>query len=145
MRTPTRWRRREVPRLAEMRLQALELRIDADLHLGRHVEVIAELRWLTGAHPLREHLHAQLMLALYRDGRPGGGAGRLPAARRLLVDELGIEPGARLRELHQRMLAADPALAAPRARPAVTDGPGLMVPASWEGLSELWLLVAVPR
>ena len=69
--------------------------------------------------------------------RPGGAR----AARGLLVDELGIEPGARLRELHQRMLAADPALAAPRPRPAVTDG--LMVPGA--GPSELWVLVAVPR
>ena len=135
----------ETPRLAEMRLQALELRIDADLHLGRHAEVIAELRWLTGAHPLCEHLHAQLMLALYRDDRQGEALAAYRQARRLLVDELGVEPGARLRELHQRMLAADPALAAPRARPAVTDGLGLMVPAWREGPSELWLLVAVPR
>ena len=62
---------RERPRLAELRLQAVETRIDADLHLGHLSEVIAELRLLTGAHPLREHLHAQLMLALYRDQPPG--------------------------------------------------------------------------
>ena len=60
---------REVPRLAELRLQALQTRIDADLHLGRHAEVIGELQLLAVAHPLREHLHALLMLALYRDGR----------------------------------------------------------------------------
>jgi DNA-binding SARP family transcriptional activator len=135
----------ETPRLAEMRLQALELRIDADLHLGRHAEVIAELRWLTGAHPLCERLHAQLMLALYRDDRQGEALAAYRQARRLLVDELGVEPGARLRDLHQRMLAADPALAAPRAGPAVTDGPPLMAPAWREGSSEPWLLVAVPR
>jgi DNA-binding SARP family transcriptional activator len=62
---------RETPRLAELRLQALETRIDADLHAGRQSEVIGELRRLTSAHPLQEHLHALLMLALYRDGRQG--------------------------------------------------------------------------
>src|SRR5207248_7404976 len=61
--------RLEVPRLAEMRLQALEARIDADLQVGRHADVIAELRQLAAAHPLRERLHGLLMLALYRDGR----------------------------------------------------------------------------
>ena len=60
---------REAPRLAELRLQALETRIEADLHLGHAAEVIAELQLLTGVHPLREHLHAQLMLALYRTSR----------------------------------------------------------------------------
>ena len=73
---------REVPRLTEMRLQALEARIEADLHLGFHQEVTAELRGLSVAHPLREQLHAQLMLALYRSGRrprrwtPSGGPAR---------------------------------------------------------------------
>src|SRR5260370_28508876 len=60
---------REVPRLREMCLQALEARIDADLHLGGHADVIAELQRLAHAHPLREHLHALLMLALYRAGQ----------------------------------------------------------------------------
>jgi len=61
---------REVPRLAELRLQALEVRIDADLRLGRAAEVIAELRELAAAQPLRERLHALLITALYQDGRP---------------------------------------------------------------------------
>jgi DNA-binding SARP family transcriptional activator len=60
---------REVPRLAELRLQAIERRIEADLQLGRHADVITELRYLSAMHPFRERLHGQLMLALYRDGR----------------------------------------------------------------------------
>jgi DNA-binding SARP family transcriptional activator/tetratricopeptide (TPR) repeat protein len=102
---------REVPRLAELRLQALEVRIDADLHLGRQAEVIAELRQLVTGDPLREHLHGLLMLALYRDGCQAEALAAYQDARRVLVEELGTEPGTKLRELHQRMLAGDPALA----------------------------------
>lgn len=101
---------REVPRLAELRLQALETRIDADLHVGRHAEVIAELRQLTGEHPLREQLHGLLMLALYRDGRQAESLTAYADARRVLVEEIGAEPGTRLRQLHHQMLTADPAL-----------------------------------
>jgi DNA-binding SARP family transcriptional activator/Tfp pilus assembly protein PilF len=104
---------REVHRLAEMRLQALETRIDADLCLGRHADVIAELQRLVGAHPLREPLHALLMLALSRDGREAEALAAYQHARRVLVDELGTEPGTRLRELHGRILASDPALGVP--------------------------------
>ena len=111
----------EVPRLGEMRLQALEARIEADLHLGRQSEVIAEVRRLAGDHPLREHLHALLMLALYRDGRQGEALAAFQAARRALAEELGTEPGALLRETHQRILAADPDLArAAAGRPAAS-------------------------
>jgi DNA-binding SARP family transcriptional activator len=108
---------REVPRLAELRLQALELRIDADLHLGRHAHVIAELRQLAGAHPLREGLHAQLMRALYRDGRRAEALAAYQDARTMLVEELGIAPGRELRRLHARILAdndGDGDLVAPR-------------------------------
>jgi DNA-binding SARP family transcriptional activator/Flp pilus assembly protein TadD len=109
---PSEWlAAREVPQLAEMRLQALEVRIDADLHLGRQAEVIAELRQLVTGHPLREHLHWLLMLALYRDGRQAEALAAYQDARRVVVEELGTEPGMKLRELHQRMLAGDPALA----------------------------------
>ncbi len=101
---------REAPRLTEMRLQALETRIDADLHLGRHTEVIAELRGLVTAHPMREQLHALLMLALYRDSRQGDALAAYRHARSVLIEELGIEPGPDLRELHQRILASDPGL-----------------------------------
>jgi DNA-binding SARP family transcriptional activator/Tfp pilus assembly protein PilF len=104
---------REVPRLAEMRLQALEARAEADLHLNRHADVIAELRQLAGTHPLRERLHALLMLALYRDGQQGEALAAYQRARRMLIEELGAEPGPELRQLERQILAADPALAAP--------------------------------
>jgi DNA-binding SARP family transcriptional activator/tetratricopeptide (TPR) repeat protein len=104
---------REVPRLTELRLQAAELRIDAELRLGRHGEVIAELERLAVAHPLREHLHALLMLALYRDGRQAEALAVYRHARRVLVAELGAEPGAELRELHRQILTTGPVLAAP--------------------------------
>ncbi len=104
---------REAPRLAEMRLQALEVRIDADLHRGRQGEVIGELRQLADAHPLREHLHALLMVALYREGRQAEALAAYQHARQILIDELGTEPGPGLRQLHQQVLAADPSLAAP--------------------------------
>jgi DNA-binding SARP family transcriptional activator len=121
---------REVPRLAELRLQALETRIDADRHLGRHGEVIGELRQLTAADPLRERFHGLLMLALYRDGRQGEALAAYQHARRVLIDELGAEPGTGLRELHQRILDADPAvdLPAPGPGPAIPDHPGPVVP-----------------
>ena len=77
----------------QLRLQAAELRIDAELRLGRHDLVIAELERMTAVHPLREHLHALLMLALYRDGRQAEALAVYQRARRLLLDELGTEPG----------------------------------------------------
>jgi DNA-binding SARP family transcriptional activator len=101
---------RDGPRLAELRLQALEIRIDADLHLGRHAEVIVELQRLIRDHPLRERFHGLLMLTLYRDGRQGEALAAYQHVRRLLVDELGTEPGAGLREVHQQMLTVGPAL-----------------------------------
>ena len=75
-----------------MRLEALEVRIDADVHEGCHAELITELRGLVSGHPLREHLHGQLMLALYRTAARAKRS-RLPAARQVLVEELGTEPG----------------------------------------------------
>jgi DNA-binding SARP family transcriptional activator/Tfp pilus assembly protein PilF len=115
---------RERPRLAELRLQALETRIDADLNLGQAGEVVGELRHLASAHPLREHFHSLLMLALYRDGRQGEALAAYQHARRVLIDELGSEPGTELRELHQRILTADPALDAPDiTRPAAASRP----------------------
>jgi DNA-binding SARP family transcriptional activator len=102
---------REVSRLAELRLQALETRIHADVHLGRHADVITELQHLTRLHPLREYLHVLLMLALCRDGRRGEALAAYQQARRILIDELGLEPGAELRDLHQRILTGDPAVA----------------------------------
>jgi DNA-binding SARP family transcriptional activator len=105
---------RERPRLAELRLQAVETHVGAELRLGRHAEVLAWLQRMAADHPLREHLHALLMLALYRCGRQAEPLTAYQQARALLVDELGIEPGSELRELQQQILAADPALDLPR-------------------------------
>jgi DNA-binding SARP family transcriptional activator len=111
---------REVPRLAEMRLQALETRIDADLHLDRHADVITELRHLTAAHRLHERFHGLLMLALYRDGRQGEALAAYQQARAVLVEELGTEPGAVLSQIHRQILVGDPALMVPK--PALHAG-----------------------
>ncbi len=113
---------REVPRLTEMRLLALESRIEADLHRGQPTSVIAELRQLTAAHPLRERLHGLLMLALYRGGQQADALAAYQRARRVLVEELGTEPGFELRLLEQQILTADPVLAVAvlRELPAVT-------------------------
>jgi DNA-binding SARP family transcriptional activator len=121
---------REGPRLAELRLQAAETRIDAELHLGRPGEVIGELRQLAGEQPLRERLHALLMLALYRDSRQGEALAAYRQARAVLVEELGAEPGPELRQLHQQILAADPALArtGPPTPPATAAAPGGLAP-----------------
>jgi DNA-binding SARP family transcriptional activator/Flp pilus assembly protein TadD len=124
---------RDVPRLAELHLQALEIRIDADLHLGRHAEVISELRQLTRTHPLRERLYALLMLALYRDGRQGEALATYQYARRVLIDQLGVEPGTGLCEVHQRVLAADSALAAPEPALAVSGRVPPVIPRELPG------------
>jgi DNA-binding SARP family transcriptional activator len=107
---------RDVPRLAEMRMQAAALRVDADLHLGRYADVISELRQLIAVSPLWEHLHAQLMLALYSDGRPAEALAAYQHIRRVLVEELGTEPGTELRELHQQILSLNPVQLAPADR-----------------------------
>ena len=96
--------------LEEARFAALEHRIRADLELGRHGDLVAELEALAREHPLRERLHGQLMLALYRTGRRAEALEVYQRARRLLVDNLGIEPNRQLQELQQAVLAADPAL-----------------------------------
>ncbi len=101
---------REVPRLTEMHLQALETSFDAGLRLGRHADAISELRRLTRVHPLRERMHALLMLALYQDGQQAAALACYRAAREVLISEAGVEPGAELTSLHQRILAADPLL-----------------------------------
>ena len=103
----------EISRLQELRLSCVEQRIERDLAQGRHAELVGELDALTQEHPLREHLRAQLLLALYRAGRQAEALEAYQAARNALVDELGIEPGQRLRELHQQILTQDPALDLP--------------------------------
>jgi predicted ATPase/DNA-binding SARP family transcriptional activator len=97
-------------RLDELRLGAIEDRVDAELALGRHRELIAELEQLVAEQPLRERLRGALMLALYRDDRQADALDAYLAARRTLVDELGVEPGPRLQELHAAILAQDAAL-----------------------------------
>jgi DNA-binding SARP family transcriptional activator len=94
----------------ELRVAALEARIEADLALGRHRELVGELEGLVRLHPLREHLHGQLMLALYRSGRQADALAAYRAARRTLVQELGIEPSVGLQRLEQAILAQDAAL-----------------------------------
>ena len=101
-----------------LRLTALEERIDADLALGRHADLVPELEVLTAEHPFRERLWGQLVLALYRAGRQAAALDAYVRARRALVDELGTEPGPALRELHALILRQDPTLDLPQARPA---------------------------
>jgi DNA-binding SARP family transcriptional activator/tetratricopeptide (TPR) repeat protein len=103
----------EAPRLAEMALQALEWRVDADLSLGRHDDVIAGLRQVALRYPFRERFHEQLVLALARSGRQADALSAYRDARRCIVAELGVEPGPGLRALNQRIIAADPELQAP--------------------------------
>ena len=100
----------EVARLEELRLACSEARIDADLMLGRHAEVVPELEALVGEHPLSERLRGQLMLALYRSGRQAEALVAYREARRTLVDELGIEPSPELRELEQSILRQEEGL-----------------------------------
>jgi len=110
----------EIRRLDELRLRAVELAIDADLAAGRDDAALAELERGIDDHPLRERLHAQRMLALYRSGRQAEALEAYVAARRRLVDHAGIEPSAELRELHDRILRQDPSLRPPAA-PADTQ------------------------
>jgi YVTN family beta-propeller protein len=103
----------EIARLEQLRLAALEQRIEADLELGRHADVVGELETLVTEHPLREGLRAQLMLALYRCDRQAEALAAYRRGRQLLVEELGIEPSSSLRELHAAILAQDPSLGVP--------------------------------
>jgi DNA-binding SARP family transcriptional activator len=107
---------RHAARLTEIHAQAVEARIDADLHLGRHRAVVAELQQLAAEQPLNERLHGMLMLALYRDGRHAEALTTYQQARKILIRELGVEPGTDLRDLHRRILTADPVLAEPAHR-----------------------------
>jgi YVTN family beta-propeller protein len=102
-----------IARLEELRVSALEERIDADLALGRHDAVVEELEQLVARHPLRERLRGQLMLALYRSGRQAEALEVYRDARRTLADELGLEPGPSLRQLERAILAHDEALEPP--------------------------------
>ena len=116
-----------IARLEELRLAALERRIEADLALGRHADVVGELKELVSAHPLREGFRAQLMLALYRSGRQAEALEVYRDARRSLVEELGIDPSPALQELEQAILRQELPPAPkrpPRPRPAASRRAG---------------------
>jgi len=100
----------EVTRLEQSRLVAQERRIDAELRLGRHVELIAELTDLIARHPQHEGLHSQAMVGLYRSGRPAAALDVYRRLRQRLIDDLGVEPSPQLQRMHQAMLALDPRL-----------------------------------
>lgn len=110
-------------RLSEARMTAQEGRIEADLQLGRHREVIGELRALVKQYPLREALHANLMLALHRDGLTAEALSTFADLRDTLAEELGTDPGAALQDLHQRILRRDPGLDPGGAAPAPAAAP----------------------
>jgi DNA-binding SARP family transcriptional activator len=104
------WAQGEIGRLEEVRSSLLEDRIDADLELGRHSELVGELESLVAEHPLRERLRGQLMLALYRCGRQAEALEAYQDARRVLVEELGIEPSAPLQQLSRSILRQEAGL-----------------------------------
>jgi predicted ATPase/DNA-binding SARP family transcriptional activator len=118
------WRRA----LEEKRLQAIAIRIDADLEAGRAAELIAELEQLVGRHPLEERLWGQLMLALYRAGRQAEALDAYQRVRRLLSGDLGLEPGEQLTRLQQRIFDQDPTLLLAAQTPARPAPPGSSLP-----------------
>jgi DNA-binding SARP family transcriptional activator/Tfp pilus assembly protein PilF len=114
-----------VPQLEQARVQGLEWRIEADLRLGRRDQLVPELRDLVGEYPLRERFHAQLMVALAGARRQAEALAAYQDTRRVLIDELGIEPGPELRELQERILAGDTELLSP-VRQAVAVHPSVV-------------------
>ena len=120
-------------RLSELRLYALEERIDADLELGEHARLVPELEALVEEEPLRERPRGQLMVALYRCGRQAEALARYRDGRTLLVEELGIEPAPALQELERAILRRDEALAEPQGRPRARGSVVCAVP----GLAQL--------
>jgi DNA-binding SARP family transcriptional activator len=104
----------ESMRLAESRLTDLTLRIDSDLYLGRHHQLLGDLAALCARHPYMENFRAQYMLALYRSGRPGQALEVYHEMWATIRDQLGVDPSPRLRQLHQAMLAGDQIVDDPR-------------------------------
>jgi DNA-binding SARP family transcriptional activator len=113
----------EIERLSELRLRFLEDRLEADLALGRHAELVGELRDLVSASPYRERLRGQLMLALYRCGRQAEALRASQEGRRVLVEELGIDPSPELQALERSILRQDPALVRGQPPPAALRNP----------------------
>jgi DNA-binding SARP family transcriptional activator len=132
-----------IARLDELRLHALERRIEADLALGRHADVVGELERLVGEHPLRERTRALLMTALYRSGRQAEALETYRDARSILVDELGIEPSAWLTDLHAAILRQDASLA-PATQPEAQAQRSILVVALAPDRAEALAILAAP-
>jgi DNA-binding SARP family transcriptional activator len=135
-----------IGRLEELRLAALEERVDADLACGRHASLVGELQPLVAAHPLRERLRGQLMLALYRSGRQAEALDAFQEGRRALVDELGIEPGPALQRLERAILRQERELELrqePAAPPAPSPGARAILLATGDAASLDALLAVV--
>jgi DNA-binding SARP family transcriptional activator len=115
-----------IARLEELRVAATELRVEAELALGRHAGLVGELQALVGDHPLRERLCGQLMLALYRSGRQAEALEAYRAAHRRLLAEVGLEPGPHLQELEGRIRARDPGLAPDAQQPRPAPGQAVL-------------------
>ncbi|WP_240930057.1 AfsR/SARP family transcriptional regulator [Streptomyces coryli] len=119
----------ERTRLEEWRLSLQEARLQVELDSGHHADAVSELTALTAAHPLRERLRELLMLALYRSGRQAEALAVYADTRRLLADELGVDPRPELSELQERILRADEGLSAPRAEDDEAAEPPVIRPA----------------
>jgi DNA-binding SARP family transcriptional activator len=133
----------EILRLEELRLRAVERRVEADLELGLHGELVAELEVLVREHPLRERFRGLLMLALYGSGRQADALDVYRETRRLLVDELGVEPSPGLQKLESAILQHDPALTSQRFAPLRSNRAIMVVAGDLERLEDL-LAVAEP-
>jgi predicted ATPase/DNA-binding SARP family transcriptional activator len=130
------WAHAEAERLEELQLACLEDRIESDLRLGHDAELVPELETIVADHPLRERARAQLMLALYRAGRQAEALDLYQQTRQLLVEELGIDPSAELRELERAILRQDERLAAPPAR-SLPEGTVTLLATDIEGSTRL--------
>jgi DNA-binding SARP family transcriptional activator len=135
-----------IERLEEIRLAALEERIDAELALGSHVQLVGQLEELVAVNPLRERFRGQLMLALYRSGRQAEALSAYRNARETLVEEFGIEPTSALRELERAILMQDPSLDLERAGSFLPSPPerAILVLPSAEGRLDGLLAIAEP-
>ena len=130
-----------IERLEEIRLAAVEQRVEAELALGRHVQLVGQLEGLVAEHPLREHFYGQLMLALYRSGRQAEALDVYRRAREALVVEFGIEPTSALRELERAILTQDTSLDLERAAPRASPTRAILVlPSAAAGLDGLLAL-----
>src|SRR6266487_744708 len=137
--------RAEISRLEELRLQALEERIEAELALGHAGELVPELERLVAENPFRERLRAQLMLALYRCGRQTGALAHYRDAARIFRQELGVMPGPELQALERQILDHDPALRFPRLAPENVATPPDRLIGRLRELDEIRALFADPN